>query len=298
MRLTKIFASIFCVLLLASCNAVLESSSSIELSSSSEAETVPMVELVPARKIDRRAEYIYDTHPDYTKVDYSSPALLEITDNAGQGYIDSLDILCDSPMYWLRLYEMLDGGYHTTQIITGPEGTMTLANQSFYEVVDLTDNTELPIRDVIAKRQPENLMITVGINGISFMEKELFISEYTSLVTDLQELSPNSTIILQSILPITPIYQYYGVITNELITEANSWILDIAEDTGCYYLDTHSAIITDDGHAVDEWMMNDGLHLNREGLEVVLEYWATHALPTYEIPLPPIPELNSSSATE
>lgn len=242
-------------------------------------EPEPEPEPEPKPEPDRSAEPVYQNNPQLTPPDYDSPALLLPSEDMGQEYLDQFVFLCDSPMYWLKLYELLSDGYATQQIWTGPEGTMTLAYQSDYAILDPADGVERPIREVVERHRPAYLMITVGINGVSFMDEEYFVSEYTDLVADIQEISPDTVIVLQSILPISPRYRYWGNITNEIITRANGWILKIAEDRGCYYLDTISVILGEDGNAKPELQMEDGLHLNSDGLSLVLDYIRTHGVP-------------------
>lgn len=236
-------------------------------------ETTP----IPIPQVDRSAAYIYEANPELTAVNYASPALLAPSEDMGQEYIDRITFICDSPTYWMWPLELLSGGKDSKQIWTGPEGTMTLAYQSTYHILDPYDNQQRPIRDVVALHQPDILIIALGINGISFMDQEYFSEEYKDLVTDIQEISPGTILILQSIYPITHQYKHYGSITNAMITEGNSWIMNIAEETGCSYLDTISVLLNDEGNAKDELMRQDGLHPNVEGLTLILDYIRTHA---------------------
>lgn len=231
----------------------------------------------PIPLVDRSAAYIYEANPELTPVDYDSPSLLPLSEDMGQDYIDRITFICDSPTYWLWPHELLSGGKDSKQIWTGPEGTMTLAYQSTYEILDPFDRKLRPIRDVVALHKPDILIIALGINGISFMDEEYFTQEYRDLVTDIQEISPATILILQSIYPITHQYKHYGSITNSMITKGNSWIMKIAEKTGCSYLDTISVLLNEEGNAKDELMLNDGLHPNVEGLTIILDYIRTHA---------------------
>ncbi len=231
----------------------------------------------PKPEPDRRAAHIYAANPALTPVNYDSPALLLPTEDAGQAYVDKLTFICDSPTYWLWPRGLLSGGKDSKQIWTGPEGTMTLAYQGTYHILDPYDKKQKPIRDVVAQHQPEYIVIALGINGISFMKEDYFSKEYTSLVQDIQKISPKTKLILQSIYPINRKYKHYGNITNAMITAGNSWILRIAEENGCVYLDTHAILLDDNGHAKDELMLNDGLHPNTAGLELILDYIRTHA---------------------
>lgn len=265
------------VLLCSSCGAQGSESSGSSLPPESLSEPEPEPE--PKPEPDRAAEPIYDAHPELVKVDYDSPALLPKTDDMGQEYLDQFVFLCDSPTFWLKPFGLLSGGEETTQIWTGPEGTQTLAYQSTYAILDPYDQVERPIREVAQLHPPKAMIIALGINGIMFMDEEYFVSEYTDLLTDLQELCPDTTFILQSMYPITPAYKNWGAITNERITQGNSWILKIAEDHGCPYLDTFACLLGEDGNARPELMRGDGLHPNEEGLRIILDYIRTHGAP-------------------
>lgn len=231
----------------------------------------------PVPQVDRSAAYIYEANPKLTAVNYDSPALLAPSKDMGMEYVDRITFIYDSPTYWMWPLELFSDGKDSKQIWTGPEGTMTLAYQGSYRILDPYDKVERPIRDVVALHPPDILIIALGINGISFMDEAYFSQEYRNLVTDIQEISPDTIIILQSIYPITRRYKHYGSITNAKITEGNSWIMAIAEEVGCPYLDTISVLLNDEGMAKDELMLKDGLHPNREGLTLILDYIRTHA---------------------
>ncbi len=231
----------------------------------------------PEPTADRTGEEIYKAHPELTPVDYDSPALLPRTEDAGQEYADNITFICDSPFYWLKLYGLLSGGYDTTQIWTGPEGTMTLGFHHGFEILDPFDGVLRTIPETVALHKPPVIMITVGINGVALWGEETFKAEYFSLIDEIEEASPDTVILLQSILPIAPSYAHWGMITNATITAANSWILDVAEERGLHYLDTFSVLVGEDGNVRPELVRDDGLHENEDGLNLALEYIRTHA---------------------
>lgn len=241
----------------------------------------------PAPTPDSSAAYIYEQNPELTPVDYSSSAILPPSSDAGQEYIDGITFLGDSTSYGFIFYGSLSGGKDTKQVWTGFRGTMTLSYQSTVGIKDPTDGSEKTIRQCVEQYKPEYMIITLGLNGVSFMDEEYFKTEYKSLVSDIQSLSPDTKLILQSIYPISPLYVHWGSITNEMITAANSWILQIAEENGCPYLDTYSALADAEGNLKPELDSGDGIHLNPNGLNAVLQYIRTHAY------IPPESEANS-----
>lgn len=234
-----------------------------------------------APSADRTGEDIYLAHSELTPVNYDSPALLPRTEDAGQSYIDNITFLCDSPFYWLKLYGLLSDGYDTIQVWTGPEGTMTLGFLRGFEILDPIDNVGRTIPEIAALHRPPMMLITVGINGVALWDEAEFKGEYVHLIDEIREASPDTEILLQSILPIAPSYAHWGMITNESITAANAWILEVAEECGLHYLDTFSVLVGEDGNIRAELVQDDGLHANEEGLKLALDYIRTHAyIPT------------------
>lgn len=221
---------------------------------------------------DRSAEHIYKEHPEFTPVDYDSPALLCESEPMDEDYIRDTVFLCDSTLYWLKRDFV-----QPEQIWTGAEYTQTLAYQSTFRMLDPYDNVERPIREVVELHKPKRMIVTLGINGLSFMSYDEVYDEYLDLVTDIREISPDTDLILQSILPMNPdMFRWSNAdVSNEKITKANSIILDIAEETGCKYLDTFSVLIGEDGFAKQE-LFKDGLHPTDEGMKQILDYINTH----------------------
>ncbi len=239
---------------------------------------------------DPSPEISFDPIPDptpsanseYAQIDTSSPALLRGTGDMGQEYIDSIVFLGDSTTYGLKAYAVLTDGKKTKQVWTPSNGTLTLSYQGFVDIWYPDDEAEISIRAAVEKKKPERMIITLGVNGISFMDKDYFISEYTDLVTSIQEISPKTQIILQSIFPIASNYEYQKDINNKKICEANTWILSVAESTGVKFLNTYTVLIGENDYMIDKYQNGDGLHLNEIGFGAVLDYIRTHGYPDTE----------------
>lgn len=203
-------------------------------------------------------------------------ARLGETEDAGQSYVDKLTFLGDSTTYGLKYYEMLSGGKNTTQVWTPASGTLTLYYQSIATIVYPETGEEIPIIDAVTRKKPEYMVITLGVNGVSSMDEEYFTSEYTDLVQKIQQASPDTKLILNSIYPVAASYQYIDSINNEKISAANGWIEKIAENTGTRYLNTYEVLVGSDGYLPESYHNGDGLHLNPESFGIVLNYIRTH----------------------
>lgn len=222
------------------------------------------------------------TNTPQTTLDYLSlypDTVLAETADAGQAYIDKIVFLGDSTTYGLRAYKMLAGGKDTTQVWTPKTGTLTLSQASFATIVYPETDEELTIADAVAKKKPEYLVITLGVNGVSFMKEDYFKSEYKKIIESVQTASPDTKIICQSIFPVAKTYARLESINNDLIDAANKWICEIAAECGVKYLDTNSALRDADGWLPEDYHNGDGMHLQTNSFTIELNNIRTHAWP-------------------
>jgi len=211
-----------------------------------------------------------------SQFDLEGAAILTETEDYGQEYIDKMIFLGDSTTYGMKYYAVLSEGKNTKQVWTPSNGTLTLSYQGFASIVYPEDGSEIPIRDAVEKSKPEYLVITLGVNGVSFMDEDYFKAEYKDLITDIQAISPDTKILCQSIFPVASNYEYLSSINNENISRANGWILEVAEETGTRFLNTASVLVGEDGWLPQEYQNGDGLHLNETSFTIVLSYIRTH----------------------
>lgn len=198
-------------------------------------------------------------------------ALLGETADMGQDYIDSIVFLGDSTTYGLAYYDVVDD----SQVWTPASGTLSLFLWSVAKVV-YEDGTELTIAEAVSKKQPEYMVITLGVNGVATMDEAAFKSDYTNLVEAIKTASPDTKIILNSIYPVTAAYPESTGITNEKILAANKWVQKIAEDTGCKYLDSASVLKDENGFMPSSISNDNQLHLNTDGFDLLINYIRTH----------------------
>ncbi len=206
-------------------------------------------------------------------------AVLAQTEDMGIEYINRIVFLGDSTTYGLIKYGMLTDGKQTKQVWTPVSGTLTLSYATISTILYPEDDTEILITEAVTRSKPDILVITLGINGVSFMDEAYFKSEYTKLILLIREASPDTKIILQSIFPVARSYINKKSINNEKIAEANGWIAAIADETGVKYANTASVLAGPDGYLPEEYQNGDGLHLNKLSFAVELNYLRTHAYP-------------------
>ncbi len=193
--------------------------------------------------------------------------------------MDKFVFLGDSTTYGLGYYYR--NGYTDLvppeQVWTPANGTLTLDQWSYVNIVYPQTGQELKLVDLLELTQPEYICITLGVNGVSFMSEDYFKQSYTSLVLKIQEVSPSTKIVLNSIYPVTVGYEAKkNGINNQKITAANGWVREIAINCGVSFLDSASALRNENGALPDSYTNGDGLHLTGESFRLVLNYLRTH----------------------
>lgn len=132
------------------------------------------------------------------------------------------------------------------------------------------------IENVAARIRPTYLVITLGIDyGVYYYRDapDTFAHYYGVLLDRIANASPSTTILLQSIFPVT---SDCSVVSNEMIDNANAVIRRVAAERGLYYLDTQSVLRDAQGY-LDKSYCNsaDGIHLNEAAYRQILSYIAS-----------------------
>lgn len=201
-----------------------------------------------------------------------APTILGETEDMGQEYIDRIIFLGDSTTHGLAVYNVVDPNH----VWTPASGTLTLDHWSYTAIVYPDTGEEILIPAAVELKKPEYMVITLGINGVSFMDEDYFVETYTALVQAIQAASPDTKIILNSIYPIAASYANQGSINNQKIDTANTWVQRVAEDTGVRYLNSCIVLKGDDGFMPESYQNGDGLHPTGEAYGYVIDYIRTH----------------------
>ena len=154
-------------------------------------------------KAEKEDTFIVETEPpaateapvsEPTPTEEPQPVSVRLgeTEDAGRDYLDKLIFLGDSTTFGIGVY--YGKGYTElcppSQIWTPASGTLTLSYYNVATVVYPETGEEIPIADAVARAKPEYMVLTLGVNVISFMDEEWFINDYTSLVNIIKEASP------------------------------------------------------------------------------------------------------------
>ena len=133
----------------------------------------------------------------------------------------------------------------------------------------LTKNGKVNGVDAIGQSGADNIFVTLGINGMGFMDKEYMIKEYKKFLGKLLDGKPDRRVFVLSVSPITgdfePEIKDEGF-TNDDIDKYNAMQKEMAEGiSGVYYIDISTDLKNDKNELKKEYADADGLHWTSEG---------------------------------
>ena len=134
--------------------------------------------------------------------------------------------------------------------------------------------------DEVTKGQPAQIFLLIGINDISrnFPDEEI-IQNYETIITRIQKESPNTRLVVQTILPVNSSFgefeRHYH--KDGHIAKVNAGIKQLAKKYGLTLIDLHPLFLDDSGSLKAEYT-DEGLHLNEKGYL----HWAEILRPYFE----------------
>lgn len=123
--------------------------------------------------------------------------------------------------------------------------------------------------DSITPLNPKAISLMVGINDLVWYSPEEATGFYASLLDALSQELPDTTVIVNSVLPVAEAHS----IDNENVRTLNDAIEALCRERGLRYLDIYDAFAGENGCLKPEYDM-DTVHLTPEGYRVWLSYLA------------------------
>lgn len=206
-----------------------------------------------------------------------SDPTLESTYDYGDIYLHQMIIFCDSVFSNIEKHGILND---SSIIITGQDGDMPLDFNSSSAQINRPSSQggAQSITDIAAEQTPQYLIICIGLkNGVEHCSEEKFKQYYQKLIDSVNAASPDTKIIVASILPTSQnVSKNQPAISADKIERANKWIYQLALSNSLRYLDLSEALKNDKGYIKNEYDSGDGIHPNKQGYLALIEYIKTH----------------------
>lgn len=198
--------------------------------------------------------------------------IIEKTHLRGKSYLDDVLFIGDS-----RIVGLKNMGHISAENMLAEVG---LAHTEALTKNFDQDGYSYTIEEYLNEYTKDVIVIAFGINGISYMNKDKFMSSYSELIDTVKELAPNSKIVIESILPIGEILENRdSKYNNEKIEEYNQDLIQMCKDKGIKYLNVYECMIDEDtGYLIEDFDSGDGLHFNKTAYDEIVNYILTHTV--------------------
>ncbi|MBQ8181143.1 MAG: hypothetical protein IJ010_04120 [Ruminococcus sp.] len=180
-------------------------------------------------------------------------------------YFDSCCLVTDSTLLAMGDYTSLD------DII----GSTELNAAGCRNVQVVSDYGTIKVYEIIQFKKPDILYLMLG-SDIGTSSIDDMVNSYSTLVDDLHDYLPDMKIYIMQLPPV--IYDTETV-TNDLINQYNSKLLDIAKKSGVYCIDTNTALkATAEGRLADEYWDYENSKLSEAAYKKISDYIRTHTV--------------------
>lgn len=169
----------------------------------------------------------------------------------------------------------LRGGIPRERVWSGAGNTVLFETVNRSRCVHLSaENRDMTLADAAALKKPEILVITVGVSGgAGMLSRERFTEIYRELLLSVRRASPETKILVQSMLPLSDrSVKYYKRLTKDAVAEGNLWIRALCMEMRIPYVDTHAKLADPaTGYLRPEYQNDEYMHLTEAAYAVVLE---------------------------
>ena len=191
-------------------------------------------------------------------------------------YFDDVVFLGDSRTDGLRLYGGMTHG--TFLFFTG-----ATVESVFTKAVETQQGT-MPLLDALEEMECGRIYVMLGINELGWKGTDIFRNQSAELIRRLQKDHPEAEIVIQSVLPVSAEKDAERrYVNNQRIVEYNQVWLELAEEFNVNYMNVAEVLLDENGQLPSD-LTYDGVHLNKAGCRLWLDYLRSHAVGEIEIP--------------
>lgn len=224
-----------------------------------------------------------ETAPDPEEEPETPWAPVAASDPVTDDYFDDVAFMGDSRTDGFRLYSGLDRGSYFC--VTGE----TVASAVGLENWETDSGKKISMADAVAATDCGKIYLMLGVNELGWNGTDIFRAHAETLLLRLKEDHPGSEIVIQSLLPVTAEQDEKGTyVNNARIREYNQIWMELAEAYDVAYVNV-AEVLTDEAGCLPKDLSYDGIHLNKAGCRLWLDYLRTHSVGDAER-LPPADE--------
>ena len=287
-HITKFFAVVLCVVMLASFAACGSSSEATADTKAPQETTSAQVTTSAATEETQSTTEDSDSGESSSAGDsntqVNTPGAVGESSAVSESYFDNVAFVGDSVSLKLSYYAASTGKLGNAQFFTA--GSLGAAN-ALWEVSDESvhpsyNGTKMLVEDCIANSGASVVYIMLGMNDIGLYGIDDTISNYEALIGRIKDKAPSVKIVVQSMTPMTSTSTILGSsLNNDNIKTYNSRLSSLCSANGWAFVDVASVMYDAQGINLNRDFCSDpdglGVHFTEAGCEKWVEYLCTHA---------------------
>lgn len=127
---------------------------------------------------------------------------------------------------------------------------------------------------------PEKVYVLIGANGVPGLENEQSMWYYEDLIVKLKNKFPGKVMYFCALTPLTQELsdQRSPSFCTDKLNDFNSQLLSLCQTQDVYFLQADEWLKDENGYLLPDYDGGDGMHLNKAGHSVLLEYFKTHTI--------------------
>lgn len=212
----------------------------------------------------------YDKNIYETEIQNYSGIILPYSEYSDEDYIENTLFIGDSNTYGISGYQLLP-----SKNVAGmpSKGIQDILDEKCY--VFSEGSEPIGVIEAVMLMQPDRIIVNFGTNNAGGMSEQAFTETYSSALASIKRMAPKVEIIVAAVLPVAKERSYMNISMTD-IDNLNLALAQMCKEEGYPFLDYASCFKDETGYMNPDFVSDDGIHLNIDGLYKLLEYVDTH----------------------
>lgn len=201
------------------------------------------------------------------------PEIILKENNSDKDYLNKIVLAGDSVIWKFGTF----GVFSSSRVWAKPcEGVFNFNTQ---KIVYKNEQSDYTLADQIKRKQPEYLYLHMGVCDCNNDDPEAFAKAYAKVIDSIKELSPNTKLVVMSLVPQTKeSLSWIPKRNNLIINKYNYYLANVCKEKEIPFLNVAEVLKNSEGLGNQTLYFDDGYHPNVTGMKKILEYINNHQL--------------------
>jgi lysophospholipase L1-like esterase len=133
----------------------------------------------------------------------------------------------------------------------------------------------LKITDILDRKKPKYIFVSLGMNDINIRTAEQYSSDYRNFISEIRNATPESTVIVTAVTPVSRQTTFTKNETIDLYNETLRKLVFDLQDDKVFYVNAARYLKGSDNYLIPDYSSGDGIHLAAEAYDQLLTYMLT-----------------------